>query len=61
MVNIVHQHQCSSKAIVYNTSIFYKLRQSYLIIDVEPMIDRTERSNDQSYYSAFKDYIPYRK
>ncbi len=57
MVNIEHQHQCSSKTFVYNASIFYKLRQSYLIIDIEPTVDKSESSNDQSFPSIAKDYI----
>jgi hypothetical protein len=61
MVNIEHQHQCSSKAIAYNTSIFYKSRQSYLIIDIEPIVDKSQDSKDQSSSSIFKDYIPYCK
>jgi hypothetical protein len=61
MAGIKHQHQCSSEVLVYNGSIFYKLRQTYLIIDIEPRVDHTQRSNDQSYYSLIKDYIPYSK
>lgn len=61
MVDIKHQHQCSSKPIAYNASIFYKLRQSYIIIDIEPKVDHTQRPNDQSYYSILTDYLPISK
>ena len=54
-----HQHQCSSKAITHNTSITYKFRGTYLIIDIEPTVNQADLSNDQSYYSRIKDYLPY--
>jgi hypothetical protein len=52
-----HQHHCSSKILTYNTSIFYKLRQSYLIIDIEPNVDdNNKRPNDHSFFSLIKSY-----
>ncbi|CAF4665375.1 unnamed protein product [Rotaria sp. Silwood1] len=55
MVDIQHQHQCSSKAIAYNTTMFYKQRKTYLIIDIEPIVDDKPLTNDESYPSIFKD------
>jgi hypothetical protein len=56
MINTEYQHQCSSNAIAYNTSIFYKLRKSYLIIDIEPTVDKSQHPSDRSYSAIIKDY-----
>ncbi len=56
MINAEYQHQCSSNAIAYNTSIFYKLRKSYLIIDIEPTVDKSQHPSDRSYSAIIKDY-----
>ncbi|CAF1117511.1 unnamed protein product [Adineta ricciae] len=59
MITVEHQHQCSSKAITHNTSITYKFQGTYLIIDIEPTVNQADLSNDRSYYSRVKDYLPY--
>jgi hypothetical protein len=46
--DVKHQPERSLKGIPSNTSIYYKLRQSYLIIDIEPIVDNSKRQNDQS-------------
>ena len=48
MSDIKNQPERSLKGISSNTSIYYKLRQSYLIIDIEPAVDDSKRQNDPS-------------
>ncbi|CAF1249801.1 unnamed protein product [Rotaria sordida] len=57
MADIQHQHHCSSDAIAYNATMFYKPRKTYLIIDIEPTVDDRQRTNDESHFSIFKDYM----
>ena len=59
MINTPYQYQCSSRALAYNASILYKLRQSYLVIDIEPIVDKSPASNDDSFDSLVKNYLPY--
>ncbi|CAF3875042.1 unnamed protein product [Rotaria magnacalcarata] len=61
MVDLNKQYQCSSKAISYNTTIFSKRRQTYLIVDIEPVIDNSQPLDDRSISSLFKDYYTYAK
>ncbi len=53
------QYRCSSNVLIYNASIFVKSRPSYLIVDIEPVVDKNQQSNDQSYFSVIKDYASY--
>lgn len=58
-MNIIeHQHQCSSKLLINNNSIFSKLRQSVLIIDIEPTVDKNHKYKDKSSESVVNDYLP---
>ncbi|CAF3654533.1 unnamed protein product [Rotaria socialis] len=59
MADLNKQYQCSSKAIIYNATIFSKRRQTYLIVDIEPVIDNSQPLDDRSISSLFKDYYTY--
>lgn len=61
MVGMQHQHQCSSKAFNYSSTVLYKLRKTYLIIDIEPVVKDDPKVDDNSFYSILKDYVSQRE
>ncbi|UJR20840.1 hypothetical protein I4U23_023951 [Adineta vaga] len=58
MIEPERQHHCSSKALIYNTSIRYKLRQTYLIIDIEPTVNQQQKQSLKD-HSHLSEYLPY--